>query len=270
MKLRVIITILLMALISLNANNQDSSNAKIGTYEKLGKYVPLNLVFTNDRGQTKTLKEFMDGKPTVISVNYFHCPGLCGPQIDSLTKSLDKLDMKEGKDYKALTISFVPTDTANDAYEFKKNHTNRIRKDFNPDAWDFLVTNKQKTIDKLSNSLGYEYKKIKNAQGFTDYIHPAGLVIISPKGKITRYLSGIQYLPFDLKMALIEATKGTVRPTIARALAFCYSFQPKSGRYVIEVKKIFGVVMTIFLILIFLYFLITGIKKRNKLKGDDI
>jgi protein SCO1/2 len=265
MKYKIIITILLTTLISLNA-----SDTKIGTFEKLGKYVPMDLVFTNDKGQTETLKKFTDGKPTVISVNYFHCPGLCGPQIDSLAKSLDKLDMKEGKDYKALTISFVPTDTAKDAYDFKRNHTSRIRKNFNPDAWNFLVSNKQETIDKLSKSLGYEYKKIKNAQGFTDYIHPAGLVIISPKGKITRYLSGIQYLPFDLKMALIEATKGTVRPTIARALAFCYSFQPKSGRYVIEYKKIFGVVMTFFMIIIFLYFLITGIKRRKNLKGDDI
>jgi len=265
MKYKIIISIFLITLTTLSA-----SDTKIGTYERLGKYVPLNLVFTNDRGQTKTLKEFINGKPTVISVNYFHCPGICGPQIDSLTKSLDQLDMKEGKDYQALTISFVTTDTAKDAYEFKKNHTSRIRKDFNPNAWSFLVTKKQKTVDELSNSLGYEYKKIKNAQGFTDYIHPAGLVIVSPKGKITRYLSGIQYLPFDLKMALIEATKGTVRPTIARALAFCYSFQPKSGKYVIEFKKIFGVIMTIFLVIIFLYFLITGIKRRKNLKGDYI
>jgi len=243
-----------------------ASNTKVGTYERLGKYVPLDLKFSDEFNRTKTLGEFMDGKPTVISVNYFHCPGICGPQIDSLTKSLDKLDMIGGKEYKALTISFVATDTPKDAKDFKDNHTRVLNDAFNPNAWNFLVSNDQKTIDKFSKSVGYEYKKIKNKLGFTDYIHPIGLVILSPKGEITRYLDGINYLPFDLKMALLEAAKGQVRPTITRALSFCYSFQPKSGKYVIQYKKIFGVVVTLFLIIVFLYFYITGKRKRKNLK----
>jgi len=242
------------------------SDDKIGTYERLGSFVPSDLVFTDEHNKTKTLGEFINGKPTVISVNYFHCPGICGPQIDSLTKSLDQLKMEEGKEYNALTISFVTTDTPKDALIFKNNHTKIIRKNFSADAWHFLVTNNQKTMDTLSKSLGYEYKKIVNKQGFTDYIHPTGLVILSPKGKITRYLEGIQYLPFDLQMALLEAGQGTVRPTITRALAFCYSFNPQSSKYEVQFKKIFGVLTTIFLIIVFLY----NIKKAKKQrKGDE-
>ena len=245
-----------------------AKNEKIGTYEKLGHFVPLDLRFTDEHGVAKSLKEFVNGKPTVISVNYFHCPGICGPQIDSLTKSLGNLKMKEGKEYNALTISFVTTDTPKDALVFKKNHTKLIhKKDFNADAWHFLVTDNNQTMHTFLESLGYEYKKIVNKQGFTDYIHPTDLAIISPKGKITRYLEGIQYLPFDLQMALIEAGKGTVRPTITRALAFCYSFDPQSSKYVVAYKKIFGVIVSIFLVMIFLYFLITGMKQR---KGDKV
>jgi protein SCO1/2 len=242
------------------------SGDKIGAYERLGNHVPLDLVYTNELGQKKTLGEFMDGKPTIISVNYFHCPGICGPQIDSLTKSLDKIGLIEGKEYKALTISFVTTDTAKDAMIFKKNHVHLIKDSFDKSAWNFLVSDDQKTIDTLTKAFGYEYKKIVNKQGFTDYIHPTALIVLAPDGKITRYLEGIQYLPVDLKMALLEAAQGKVRPTITRALAFCYSFDPESSKYIVEYKKIFGVVSTFFLIVIFLYFLITGKKTR---KGDS-
>ena len=261
---KILLFLMICGMILLQANNINK-HEKVKTTEKLGHFVPLNLRFTDEHGVTKSLKEFTNGKPTVISVNYFHCPGICGPQIDSLTKSLGQLKMKEGKEYNALTISFVTTDTPKDALFFKKNHTQLIhKKDFNADAWHFLVTDNNQTMNTLLKSLGYEYKKIVNKQGFTDYIHPTDLAIISPKGKITRYLEGIQYLPFDLQMALMEAGKGTVRPTITRALAFCYSFDPQSSKYTVAYKKIFGVVASIFLVMIFLYFLITGMKQRKQ------
>jgi len=261
-----LLIMLILGAIFLQADTA-SKNGKIGTYEKLGHFVPLDLSFTDEHGVTKSLKEFVNGKPTVISVNYFHCPGICGPQIDSLTKSLGQLKMKEGKEYNALTISFVTKDTPKDALLFKKNHTQLIhKKDFDANAWHFLVTDNNQTMNALLKSLGYEYKKIVNKQGFTDYIHPTDLAIISPKGKITRYLEGIQYLPFDLQMALMEAGEGTVRPTITRALAFCYSFDPQSSKYAVAYKKIFGVIMSIFLVIIFLYFLITGKKQKKEIR----
>jgi len=252
-----------IAMFILNANASDD---KIGTYEKLGGMVPLDLVFVDENNQSKTLGEFMSNKPTVVSVNYFHCPGICGPQIDGMTRTVDRMELVEGQDYKALTISFVKTDTPKDAKSFKQNHINIIRKDFDTNAWNFLTTNNQKTIDILTESLGYEYKQIINKQGFVDYIHPAGLAVLSPDGKITRYLSGIKYLSFDLKMALLEAAKGEVRPTITRALAFCFSFDPENSKYVLATNKIIATVILFIIFVFFMYMLITG-KKRKR--GDN-
>jgi protein SCO1/2 len=240
-------------------SNACANDDKIGTYERLGKFVPLDLVFTDEKNQTKTLGEFMNNKPTVISVNYFKCPGICGPQIDGMTKTIDRMELTEGKDYKALTISFVKEDTPQDAKTFKNNHISVIRKDFDHHAWSFLTTKNQKTIDTITEAFGYEYKKIINKQGFVDYIHPAGLVVISPDGKITRYLSGIKYLSFDLKMALLEAAKGEVRPTIARALSFCFSFDPENSKYVLATNKI---IATVILLMIFGFFIYMGTSKN--------
>ena len=247
--------------------NAHASDDKIGTYEKLGGFVPLDLVFTDENNQTKTLGEFMNNKPTVISVNYFNCPGVCGPQIDGMTRTVDRMELIEGRDYKALTISFVKTDTPILAKSFKQNHINVIRKDFDKNAWNFLTTNNQSSIDKLTEALGYEYKKIINKQGLVDYIHPAGLVVISPDGQITRYLSGIKYLSFDLKMAILESAKGEVRPTITKALSFCFSFDPENSKYVLATNKILATVILFVVLVFFIYMLIAG-KKRKR--GENL
>lgn len=259
---------LAMVLLSTSLFGAAGDGSKIGTYEQLGKTIPLDLVFQDETGVKKSLKELMDGKPTVISLNYYNCPGICGPQLDGIFIALDKMKMDETKDYKVLTLSFSPDDTPEDAAKSKKNHLHMMRKDYDKKAWSFLVSDKKETIDALTNALGFEYKKIINKQGFVDYVHPAGLVTISPKGKITRYLSGIKYNPFDLKMALIEASEETVRPTISKALAFCFSYDPEGKKYVFATNKIAATIILTLLLGFFIYLLIAG-KNRNKNQRND-
>ena len=258
---------LLMVCFSTTLFAVTGDGSKIGTYEQLGKMIPLELVFQDETGAKKSLKELMGGKPTVISLNYYNCPGICGPQLDGIFIALDKMKMDEKKDYKVLTLSFSPDDTPQDAAESKKNHLHMMRKDYDKDAWSFLVSDKKETIDALTNALGFEYKKIINKQGYVDYVHPAGLVTISPEGKITRYLSGIKYNPFDLKMALIEASEGTVRPTISKALAFCFSYDPENKKYVFATNKIVATIILTGILFLFIYLLIAG-KNRTKNKNQ--
>ncbi len=130
-----------------------------------------------------------------------------------------------------------------------------------------MVANDKKIIDTITNELGFKYKKITNKQGFVDYIHPAGLVILSPKGKITRYLSGIKYLHFDLKMALLEASEGKIRPTIAKALAFCFSFDPQNSKYVFATNKIFATIIFTLVFGLFIYLILKGRKKEKIYNG---
>ncbi len=89
-----------MLVVTIFMSTAYASDDKIGTYEKLGNLVPLDLVFVDENNQSKTLGEFMSNKPTVISVNYFNCPGICGPQIDGMTRTIDRMELNEGQDYK--------------------------------------------------------------------------------------------------------------------------------------------------------------------------
>ena len=239
---------------------------KTGSNVRLGEYVPLDLVYTDSDGVTKTLGEFIGNIPAVISVNYFDCSEACGLRIDGMTEVLDRMELTEGRDYKALTISFVKTDSLKDAKLFKSRNIDVLRKDFDKNEWNYLTTPNQKTIDILTHAFGYEYKKVINRDGLADYIHPIGLVVLSPDGQITRYLNGVEYLSFDLKIALLEAAKGEIRPIIARALSFCFSYDPENSKYVLETNKILATIILLIILGVFIYMLMSRKKRKT---GDN-
>jgi len=230
---------------------------QLGLNEKLGNMVPLDLTFLNEKGQQVTLKEMMDGKPTMLTLNYFKCAGICGPQLADMAKMLTRLDLAENTDYKVLTISFAEDETPQLATKKRKAYLNSITRDFVQDGWHFLI-GENNSSGILADAVGFSYKKEVSVAGVVDYIHPGALIMLSPKGKVTRYLNGIGQLPFDVKMAVVEAGEGKTGPTIAKNLLFCFAYDPKAKTYIFQWEKIAGAVMTTLMIIFFIYLLKTS------------
>ncbi len=233
---------------------------KIGVYEKQGSYIPLDLEFVNEYNKTNTLQDVLDNKPTIMTLNYFDCPGLCSPLLNGVASVINKLDLKPYIDYKVLTISIEKNDTPFKAIMKKTNLLKSINIPFPPQSWTFLTSSNQKTIDAITNAVGFKYeKRIKD--GVTDYIHAGMIIIISPRGKIIRYLNGTKYLPFDLKLAIYEAKEERSGPTIAKTLLYCFAYDAKSKTYVFQAEKVVGSFMFGIIFLFFLYLIKTGRKK---------
>lgn len=188
---------------------------QLGVNEKLGAMVPLDLTFINEKGESVTLKKLMDGKPTMITLNYFKCAGICGPQLADMAKMLSKLDLAENTDYKVLTISFAEDEPVELAKKKRAAYLNAITRDFVQDAWHFVI-GENNSSGILAEKVGFTFKKDIGPNGAVSYIHPGTLIMLSPEGKVTRYLNGIGQLPFDVKMAVVEAGEGKVGPTIAK------------------------------------------------------
>lgn len=235
---------------------------QIGVDEHQGAFVPLDLTFINEKGEKVTLKEMMKGKPTMLSLNYFRCSGICTPQLEDMAKMFGQLDLTENKDYRVLTISFGEGETSALAAAKRKTMLHAIPRKFDNDAWHFLISDGNSSAQ-LSKAVGFNYKKEISPAGVVDYIHPGTLIMLSPQGKITRYLSGINQLPFDVKMALLEAGEGKIGPTIAKQLLLCYAYDPKGKTYIFQWEKIAGVVMTLIMLIFFVY-LIVSTKRKNK------
>lgn len=228
----------------------------VGIVEHLGDTIPLELKFYNENNDTVTLGEIIT-KPTIFSFVYFDCPGLCSPLLAGVSDAIEKVDMKLGEEYQVVTISFNTKDDPEKARQKKLNFVQNISKEHQAD-WVYL-TGEQESIDRITDAIGYKYKP----QGF-DFSHPSAIVLVSPHGKITRYLYGLSYLPFDVKMAIIEAQQGIPRPTINRILEYCFAYEPASQTYGLQITKVIGA-MTLLILGITLTILLLKPKvKRQK------
>jgi len=245
--------------------------ANIGVNEKLGTMVPLDMTFIDEKGEKVTLKKMMDGKPAMISLNYYRCSGICNAQLSDMANMLGELDLAENTDYKVITVSFGEGETPVLAEAKRATMLKAIPRDFVHDAWHFYVSDGNSSAE-LAEKVGFTYKKEVSKAGVVDYIHPGTLIMLSPEGKVTRYLNGINQLPFDVKMAIMEAGEGKVGPTIAKKLLLCFAYDPKGRTYVFQWEKIAGIVITLIMIFFLIYLIKTSGRKEidnQQNKGDE-
>jgi protein SCO1 len=233
----------------------------VGIVEHLGAHIPYELKFLNEKGDTTTLKDIVN-KPTVFTFVYFDCPGLCSPLLHGVSDVIGNTDMELGKDYQVVTISFNFRDTPEKAAKKKEIFTKRYSKDMS-NGWMFL-TSDSATIFKVTDAFGYKVKAVG-----LDFVHPSAIVVVSAEGIITRYLYGISFLPFDLKMALIEAGKNQPRPTIQKVLLYCFGYDVEGKRYALEVTKLAATIIIFFAVLLLVMLLIRSRRKKNKSKNND-
>jgi protein SCO1/2 len=229
----------------------------IGIDEKLGQFIPLDLTFSDENGNPVSLKQLIH-TPIILAPVFYRCPNVCSFLLFNLTGVINKLPSEPGKEYQVLTVSFDETEKPDLAFEKKKMYLKMIEKPFPEDAWRFLTGDKE-NIHKLTDAIGFHFKK----QG-EDFLHPVTLVILSPDGKITRYMYGTEFLPFDLKMALLEASEGRVGPTLSKVLKFCFSYDPKGRKYVFNTLKVTGIVTLLFALSLILFLVFKGKKKPIK------
>ncbi len=218
----------------------ENKKVEVGIDEQLGKYIPTDVSFIDESGNKVLLKDLVT-EPTVFAFVYYHCPGLCTPLMSEIADVVGKLDMTPNKDYRIITLSMDERETPWDASEKKQIFFKMINGNFPGTAWRFL-TGDSLNIKKTADAMGFYFER----QG-TQFLHTGALIFLSPKGKITRYLfpgysqnHGYSILPFDMKMALIEASEGKATPTIARVLQYCFSYDPKAKTYMIDITRVSG------------------------------
>jgi protein SCO1/2 len=242
--------------INVHAQPLIKPEVEIGIVEKLGDTIPLDLKFYNEKNDTVTLGSMIN-KPTILSFVYFDCPGLCSPLLDGIADVISKMDMTIGKDFNIITISFNTKDTPEKARIKKLNFVQKI-KEKDRANW-YYLTGELGNIQKITEAVGFRYKPTG-----LDFAHPSTIIMISPQGKITRYLYGITFLPFDVKMAVVESQKGLVRPTSTKLLDYCFAYDTKSRSYTLQFTRLIGA----FILVVGLFFvaglLITSRRKSSK------
>jgi protein SCO1/2 len=239
------------------ASSQMKASTEIGIDEKLGSQVALDTILKDENGNDVTLRQYVD-KPTILVFNYFRCPGICPLILSSLVDVVNRMQLDPGKDYRLIAVSFDSADTPAMAREKKANYLNQMRRPFSPDSWHFLTGTEENT-KVVADSTGYKYRK----QGDM-YIHPGAIMVLSPKGIISRYLYGNSFLPADVEMAIQEAAGGQVLPSISRVLSFCYTRDPQGRGYVFSITRFAGAVTLLMAVILVVFILRGRAKAKSK------
>lgn len=192
--------------------------------DSLGRQLTLDLEFLNSAGEKVPLSSyFTDNRPVIIVPGYFSCPRLCGLVFGGVAKLISELTLEPGTDYQVLSVSFDEKETTALA---KKRQAEYIAKSTKEgDYWHFLHGNSSE-IAKLMAQLGFEYIRDKG-----EFAHSAVIYVVTPQGVVSQYFSGVQFGRFDLRLSLVEASKGRVGNFFDQALLYCFGFDHVKGRY---------------------------------------
>jgi protein SCO1 len=229
----------------------------VGFEEKQGQYAALDTRLVNEKGDTVLLKDIIN-KPTILNLVYYQCPGTCSPLMFGISKFIDALDLKLGTDYDVLTISIDHNEGINLGINKKASYINTMQKKEEAQNWHFFVSDSA-DIAKLTNSVGFNFEFVNN-----QFVHPTGLIALAPDGKIIRYLRGIDFLPFDIKITLVEAADGKIGPSLNRLLAVCYSYDASGNKFVFNVTRVSAIIILFFLVLLFAYLSLKRIISKKK------
>lgn len=219
----------------------DASNGKLPMMaqgleidEKVNRSIDLNLSFLAEDGSERKLSEyFSKGRPVVINLVYYACPNLCNMVLNGQVQTMKELIWTPGNEYEILTISIDPRETPKDAIE---KRTAYLEKGFKRPApgWHFLADTRGHA-KMLADQLGYKYRFDEKKN---QYVHPAAIMVLTPEGKVARYLYGTRFKSFNLRMAITEASEGKGRFSVEKALLLCYQYDPKAKSYVVMAENL--------------------------------
>ncbi|HEX4112918.1 MAG TPA: SCO family protein [Stellaceae bacterium] len=201
--------------------------------QNLGAALPLDTELRRADGRTVALRSVFGNKPVLFDFEYDRCTTLCGLMLDRLTAALRELPLQSGRDYRIVAIDIDPDATSQQAVAFFREHG------ADPSGMT-VMTGEEAGIRRIADAAGFPYRRdVATGQ----FAHPAGFVVATPDGRVSRYLLGLSWRPLDLRLALIEAAHRAVAVTpTEQVLLFCYCYDPQTGRYDLAIAKLLQVI----------------------------
>ncbi len=201
---------------------------EVGLDQKLDAQIPLDLVFRDEIWRSVSLREYMtDGKPVILTLNYYNCKNTCSVILDDLVQKLGMISFNIGEQYNIVSVSINPRETPQDAGRTKIAFEHRYPRPGVDKYWHFL-TGDQAAIEELADSVGFRYAYDETTG---EYVHPDAILLLTPDGHVSKYLFAPNYSGQDLRLGLIDSSQGKIGTLVDKVLLFCYQYDPAIGKY---------------------------------------
>ncbi len=206
----------------------------IGIDQKLDAQAPLDVELIGENGAPARLSSYFRGRPVILAFVYYECPMLCGMQLNGLLRAMRAMPLEAGKDYDVVTVSIDPRETPALAAAKKRDYVAQYRRPTGERGWHFLTAS-QSSIDRLTAAAGYRYTFDPKTN---QYVHAAGVMVLTPEGRFARYFYGIEYSARDMRWGLVEASKGKIGSAVDAILLYCFHYDPATGKYGLAIRNV--------------------------------
>ncbi|MHB8302420.1 MAG: SCO family protein [Acidobacteriaceae bacterium] len=228
-----------------------------GIAQNLNRKLPLSAQFKNSSGSNVALGKYFGHRPVVLMEVYFTCGMLCPQVLRGAADSLKQTGLRAGKDYEVVVASFDPQDTTQAAASEKQRFVAWLGEPSAASGVHFL-TGAQPSIDALTEATGFHYVRVPGPDGKMDqFAHSSVVMVATPDGRLSKYFSGIQYAPRDLRLAMVDASDRKIGTAADLFMLYCCNYNPSSGKYTVAILRVLGVagMFTIFVVIGMFYLL---------------
>lgn len=223
----------------------------VGVDEHLGRSLPLDATFKDASGHMVRLGNVLPtSRPSVFLFAYHSCPVLCSMVQSGMTEAIKNVKWTVGREFDVIVLSIDPEDTPERARQKRDGLVERYGRDRGAAGWHFLTGNKAQ-IDRVAAAAGVEYTYDERQK---QYAHPALVMLLTPDGRLGRYLYGLEFNPNDIRIGLLEASEGRSVSTVEKVILYCYHYDPQDGKYVLVATRVMqvGAGLTAIVLAIFL------------------
>jgi len=227
-----------------SASDKPTELQGVGITEHLGRQINIReLIFRDEQNKSvKLANYFKNGKPVILTLVYFKCPMLCNLVLNGVLDSIKALDWNIASQFEIITVSINPLENAELAAKKKSSYLKSYNRRGAEQGWHFLTGDKSQ-IESLATQIGFQYRYDPKEN---QYFHAAAIYVLTPQGKVSRYLYGTTFKPQNLKLSLLEASNGTVATTtVDQILLFCFHFDPNKNSYTLRLWRIVQLVVCI-------------------------
>jgi protein SCO1 len=238
----------------------------VGVDEQLDRKLSLEIELRDESGKPVRLGDYFDGKhPVVLTLNYSDCPMLCSLELSGLVQSMKQLEWTAGKEFRVVTVSIDPSETPEKAARTKQRYLRQYGREEATSGWSFLVGS-EPAVRRIADEIGFRYRFVPEKK---EYYHAAALALVTPDGRIGRYLYGIEFHPRTLRLALAETSEGKIGSAMDQLILFCSMYDPKEGSYALVASRVMtlGALAALLMLAVFLAVLWRGELRKRRAAG---
>lgn len=210
---------------------------RVSIEQRMGAELPLEVPFLEYSGREVTLGEYVGRRPLVLAMVYYECPMLCSMVLNGLLRSLNVLQLDAGRDFDVVVISINPKEAPELARMKRETYLGKYRRRSSQTTqgaeagWHFLV-GQRPSIDAVAGAVGFKYEWSPELK---QYAHASGIMVVTPEGRVSKYLLGVDYNPSDLRLALVDAGRGEIGGLVDQVMLFCLRWDPSTSKYSVAV-----------------------------------